>query len=779
MTQPWLADLHAGRWQEALAMIEALPPAALDLAARMQRAKCLAGLGRIPEAQEAIAALRRAHPANPWAARLEADIAWAAGDRATQAAALAALRAWPGLADQPELGWALATGEARRAGLAAARAVVAELGLPADTRRLFLLLHQAGELPLLAAPERARGGAAGADPNAAPGPTSGPVSGATRRPSAIPRRIVQFWDRDPVPPGIRAQMDRWRALPGFAYDRFSAAQALAAIRATGAARVAQAFAQAGHPAQQSDIFRLHHLYHHGGLYLDADEAPSGDLGALLDSAGADHLFWLRDDRLAVQADLYCTNWFLAARPGSDLIGAALERAVGNTLARPQDRDIQALTGPYALTAALLEAHLAGRAGSVAYLPARLGRACVCRNVKASSDEYRAGAWQDYAGLTAPVPPAAALPPPAAFPPPATLSPAAAPPPTPVPPADFPAAATRASFAARLRGRVGRLLFPPPAPDPRALVPPARAALDQGRARLEAGDRAGALACYARATELDGRALCRPWGLLPHLEAEGRANLRARFDDRLARWYGPLAHLAPPVAHLAQKRRLRAWAAEHGFATPRLLAAAPSLDALDWAALPADRLVIKPDNQAARRGVVAVAGGIDHMARAPVGPDLAAYVRAVWAKDGISGAAVLVEEMVRDAEDRRDPELILARDWKAYAVAGRVAFLTVLDRNAEGGRRGRQSYDRQGHHTPPTKANWDESPERLPVPPGYAALIAEAERLSRFFPHLLRLDFYLAPEGPLLGEITTYPAAGMGHSPFARRTLLQMWEICPD
>ena len=45
--------------------------------------------------------------------------------------------------------------------------------------------------------------------------------------------------------------------------------------------------------------------------------------------------------------------------------------------------------------------------------------------------------------------------------------------------------------------------------------------------------------------------------------------------------------------------------------------------------------------------------------------------------------------------------------------------------------------------------------------------------------MLRFDFYLTAGGPVLGEITTYPSAGMGYTAFSRRTLLQMWEITPD
>ncbi len=252
-------------------------------------------------------------------------------------------------------------------------------------------------------------------------------------------------------------------------------------------------------------------------------------------------------------------------------------------------------------------------------------------------------------------------------------------------------------------------------------------------------------------------------------------MQARLQD----WHRPpRSPLHAGLAALTHKRRLRDWAEGAGFRMPRLIAEASRLEELDWAALPGEGIVIKPVAATDAQGVVLVRDGIDHFARTPVGPDLAAHVRSRWAAAELLDSAVLVEEAVSDPGWPADPALAIARDVKVFAVGGHAGFVRVHDRNAEGGKRALSTRDRLGDVLPQSQKGWPEAP-RVPVPDGWDGLIAEAERLSRIFPWLLRLDFYLSPRGPLLGEITTYPNAGLGYSHFGRRTMLQMWEVWPD
>jgi len=93
-------------------------------------------------------------------------------------------------------------------------------------------------------------------------------------------------------------------------------------------------------------------------------------------------------------------------------------------------------------------------------------------------------------------------------------------------------------------------------------------------------------------------------------------------------------------------------------------------------------------------------------------------------------------------------------------------------------RGMAVFDRQGRPLPAANRKWPHWP-KLASLPGFAVTMAAAERLSALLPQLLRLDLYATPEGPVLGEITAYPSAGLDITPFSRRTLLQMWELAPD
>lgn len=320
------------------------------------------------------------------------------------------------------------------------------------------------------------------------------------------------------------------------------------------------------------------------------------------------------------------------------------------------------------------------------------------------------------------------------------------------------------------------MAPPPLPE---LAPEAARALAESRRALAAQDPRAALELCVAAVATDPCILCHPWGLVPHFEAEGRGSVRDRMRARLQDWYRPpRSPIHAGLAALSHKRRLRDWAETAGVRLPRLIAEADRLDGLDWGALGGRDIVIKPVNATNSQGVVLVREGVDHFARTPVGPDLGAHVRARWAAAGVSGSAVLVEEAVTDTGRSDDPALAIARDFKVFAVGGHAGFVRIHDRNAAGGKRALSTRDRLGRVLPQSQKRWPEAP-RVPVPDGWGELIAEAERLSRIFSWLLRFDFYLSPEGPLLGEITTYPNAGLGFSHFGRRTMLQMWEVWPD
>lgn len=171
--------------------------------------------------------------------------------------------------------------------------------------------------------------------------------------TAIPRRVVQFWDNAEPPSDIQALMASWHDETGVWEHRiFDEPGAEAFLRQHFERDVALAFRRAHHAAQRSDIFRLAYLAHSGGLYADADDRRVAPFAALVPA----------DARLVAYLENYGTigNNFLAASPRHPAIVRALELAVAAV--NRGDHDIVWLsTGPGLVTRAL--AHFVAGASS--------------------------------------------------------------------------------------------------------------------------------------------------------------------------------------------------------------------------------------------------------------------------------------------------------------------------------------------------------------------------------------------------------------------------------
>lgn len=316
--------------------------------------------------------------------------------------------------------------------------------------------------------------------------------------------------------------------------------------------------------------------------------------------------------------------------------------------------------------------------------------------------------------------------------------------------------------------------PPPAPQSHAEV-----LLEAGRAAIDAGQPEEGLRHIRAAVALEPELVCEPWHLLPHLKAQGRANLRQRMVARRDSWYrAPVSQAHAHVAALTAKPAMRAWISDLGLPLPELYAGPLPLAALRARDLPA-RYVVKPVNGANNDGVVLVKDGFDHFRNQPLEGGLETYLGALYSREFDAAPHVLVEECLIDIEQRLDPVLVIPRDFKVFTVAGNAAYTRVHDRNARDGRRSLASFDRNGKRLPSTLKGWPEAAEDMALPEGYAHLIEMAEEISRKLPWLLRLDFYLTDRGPVFGEFTTFPNAGLDSTPFSKRTLLQMWELWPD
>ena len=172
--------------------------------------------------------------------------------------------------------------------------------------------------------------------------------------SRIPRRIVQFWDTEAVPPDVAALMETWRdRRNAFQHVSFTEGTASTWLAANSTFEVVRAFRRVAHPAQRADIFRLAYLAKEGGIYADADDRRVAPFDALVPKAAT---------FVGYQED-YGTlgNNFLAAQPDHPVI----QRALGMVVAAINRGDADSVwlsTGPGLLTRAF--------AGAVAQPDAR-------------------------------------------------------------------------------------------------------------------------------------------------------------------------------------------------------------------------------------------------------------------------------------------------------------------------------------------------------------------------------------------------------------------------
>lgn len=161
---------------------------------------------------------------------------------------------------------------------------------------------------------------------------------------AIPRSIVQFWDKPNVPQEVSACVESVRDA-NIAYDHrlFCEEEGRDLVVQVLGSQARSLFEACPHPAAKSDFFRAAYLYEHGGVYVDADERMDGRLADHLDIAVYDLvLSYTRANPTCVN------NWFVACAPGHPVVTRALQHVVSNLeniVDRAPDTNVWVMTGP--------------------------------------------------------------------------------------------------------------------------------------------------------------------------------------------------------------------------------------------------------------------------------------------------------------------------------------------------------------------------------------------------------------------------------------------------
>ncbi|MGV6848902.1 MAG: glycosyltransferase [Marinibacterium sp.] len=217
-----------------------------------------------------------------------------------------------------------------------------------------------------------------------------------------PKRVVQFWDRDPPDQitQLLRQTESVCADSGYDHQIFDLDGARARIGEIAGSVWLDYFDRASHPAMQSDIFRLLEVRAGGGFYMDADMALAKRFPF---SPPPVPLFvqWARGRRSNV------ANWFFGGPPEHaifDRILAEMQRMIETMPVTDTGQfekvDLVAHTGPGPISRAL-ESYLRKHADrrDVAVMPVHWSHRFVRpghRFLKATLDYKRDGThWQHY------------------------------------------------------------------------------------------------------------------------------------------------------------------------------------------------------------------------------------------------------------------------------------------------------------------------------------------------------------------------------------------------
>lgn len=143
--------------------------------------------------------------------------------------------------------------------------------------------------------------------------------------TAIPKKIMQFWDKVP-PEGVSELINIWKT-EEVDFDHCLIDQDFATkyLIDNFPADYINAFNLAPTAAGKSDIFRLAYLYENGGVYIDADERRFGNLSSLMPEEAEVVV------NVSTGPPPCINNWFIGSSVNSSLIGEILSRAVQVTI----------------------------------------------------------------------------------------------------------------------------------------------------------------------------------------------------------------------------------------------------------------------------------------------------------------------------------------------------------------------------------------------------------------------------------------------------------------
>lgn len=277
--------------------------------------------------------------------------------------------------------------------------------------------------------------------------------------------------------------------------------------------------------------------------------------------------------------------------------------------------------------------------------------------------------------------------------------------------------------------------------------------------------------FQKSLEMNPNVIFRDWGI-------ESPSVRQILQIRLQKWLKKKDPNYAELVSLLNKETCKHYTLSKGIYSPKTYCITSSFHGLKLSDF-SSRVVIKPEDGYDSKGVFVIENGIDLFTLKKIPDDLSLFLENEVARYCIAhNKRVIIEELINDVDFKDDPYLKIPRDFKVFAAGGEVFFIAVYNRNAKKGLRSLVEYT----------ANWQRAPRMttsyLPgviekKPKFFDEMIDLAKSISKEFPSVLRLDFYLSEKGPVFGEFTPNPSGGYNLTEVGERTLQQLFFVYPD
>jgi hypothetical protein len=235
-------------------------------------------------------------------------------------------------------------------------------------------------------------------------------------------------------------------------------------------------------------------------------------------------------------------------------------------------------------------------------------------------------------------------------------------------------------------------------------------------------------------------------------------------------------------HFESKEFTKQYASAKGIRSPQTLAITRSPEEIIGTMGP--RYVMKPENDSGR-GLFLMHDGINLFDRTLYDNDALREAIQKYQADRGRREFIFEELLVQEGVSEDAP--VIPLDYKLHVFGGKVRMVHVDDRNTT--RTKDPLFRQQGWYT----RDWQRSPVRMRAaeyqgdlfnpPSSYAEMLRLAEDIgSEASGVYLRVDFYATPDGPALGEITTFSFGGNGFTPAGdgvMSTLMEIYEMKLD